>query len=353
MDPNQQQPATPATEHIEPPIEAVAVANPDALAALEASLAGEAPPAADEGTVNEPDATAAKESSAATEGEPDDAAAKPDPAATKPDDAPADDAAPKRPSDEFGELPKDAKADTRERFEKLKTSYDAMAVERDEARQVAQQWQEMIASTGATAEQFGSSLQYLSLVNAGTPEGLQQAYDLLSGELASLGKLIGREVPGAYDPLDEFPDLKQRVGDHLIDRADALEIAQAKKTLALSEANTRRTTQQSDDQADLQARLSEVQSFGEQMRASDPLANAKLQAIAPIVKRVVANLPRGEWMGAIREAYAAAVVAPPVQDAPPAVPGTTLRNTSTPGAGASKSPGSALEAMEAALAANR
>lgn len=350
MDPNKEtQPATtPEPVLIEAPEGNLPDVNPDALAALEASLAGESAPAAgtdDDATVNEPDATATTEPSATTEAAPAAPAATAEPAAAKPDDG-----APKRPSDEFGELPADAPAKTRERFETLRTRYDEVIAERDQATQTAQQWQETIASTGATPEQFGSSLQYLSLVNSGSPESLQQAYDLLSGELANLGKLIGREVPGAYDPLADHPDLQQRVEDRMIDREDALEIAQARQQRALSQASSQRTTQATSDQADLQAHLNEVQAFGAQMRASDPLANAKLQAIAPLVKRVVGNLPRSEWVGAIRDAYAAAVVAPPTPAAEPApsVP-TTLRNTSTPGTGATKTPGSALEAMEMAL----
>src|SRR5688572_17464489 len=72
---------------------------------------------------------------------------------------------PKRPSDEFGELDARTSEATRERFNKLKSTYDEVYAEREEARAYAQQWQDTIAATRASPEQFTTTLRYLETLN--------------------------------------------------------------------------------------------------------------------------------------------------------------------------------------------
>lgn len=363
MDPNTAPAAPdPTPDHIEPAAEMLGQADAGILAAMDAALTGE--PAA---TVNEPDATATTEPSATTEGEPaagdatPDAATEVQPTAAKPDEAvEGATEGEKRPSDEFGELPKDAKAETRERFDTLKTKYDevhrerdTVTRERDDYKAQAEQWVNTVQSTGASPEQFGSALQYLQAVNSGTPEGLQAAYDIMSKELEALGKMLGREVPGVHDPLADHPDLQQRVEDRLIDRSDALEIAQARQSVKLREQTAAQRTQADTLDRAAQDGLRAVQALGAELRAADPAGfEARTAALKPTIDRVIAKLPPDEWESAIRDLYATVPAAPKPAPAPAPAPAvtTTLRPTSAPaGGGLSKTPGSAFEAMEAAL----
>lgn len=364
MDP-ETTPATPdpthaESNHIEPAAEMLDQADAGVMAAFESALAGGESAAAAE--VNEPDATAAKEPSATTEAAAEpatDEAAKPDAATEAQPPAAAEEG--KRPSDEFGELPKDAKAETRDRFETLKSKYDdvhrerdTLLAERDEYKGQAERWVETVSSTGASPEQFGQSLQYLQAVNSGTPEGLQAAYDLLSKELEALGKIIGRPA-GAYDPLDDHPDLKQRVDDNFIERTDALEIAQARAARNMPRPAAAGAQPAMSPEA--QAGLQRVQAVGAELRAADPHFEAKTKMLQPTIERVIAKMPPDAWEGAIRDLYAnapapvvAAPAPPAAASAAPAVT-TTLRPTSAPSAsGLTRQPGSALEAMDAALA---
>lgn len=372
MDPNE------TDTHIEPAAEAlVDVSNTGALAALEAYLSGEpapvpAQPDPKPGDALPPPDSAPRAPEGDGESDPDDNAPPSDP--PKPDDKKtvvptpdsADDpttppltpGAPKRPSDEFGELPKDAKAETRERFETMKTKYDGLSQERDNYRDQASKWVETVQSTGATPDQFGMALGYLKAVNAGTPEGLNEAYEMMLGELQTIAKALGKDIPGIVDPLEDFPDLKARVDDdeatNPLTREDALQIAQSRRVATMrQEAQTQ--TQQSQAQTNaVNAGLTAVKAFGEGKRVSDPLFAQKTAAIKPLVERVVANLPPDQWLGAVQELYANANVA-----APPHAPtqandpplNTPLRPTSVPGPGGNhdKTPGSAYEAVDMML----
>jgi hypothetical protein len=366
----------PNEEHVEPAPEMLGeVSNAGALAAIDAALSGQPAPTPPVETpkadpqpgdaLPPPDsAPQAPEGDGATD--PNDNAPASEP--PKPDDKktevptdpkadePAVDPKPdggmqKKPSDEFGELDKDVPPKTRERFETMKGRYDAVVGERDAFKQQASEWVETVKSTGATPEQFGMSLNYLKLVNDGTPESLQKAYDIMAGEMAVLAEALGREVPGVHDPLAKHPDLAKRVEEDTLDRADALEIAAGRQRTKLAEASATAATAGGEQQAAVDAGLRAVAAYGDVKRTTDPHYAAKTAAIKPLVERVVANLPPDQWAQSIKELYEAqpdpVVAAAP----PPVVPQTPIRPTSTPGVGGGldKKPGNALEAVNAAL----
>lgn len=263
-------------------------------------------------------------------------------AGEKPDD---------RPSDEFGELPKDVKAETRERFEAVKVKYDALAEERDRAALAADTWHKTITSTGASPEQFGQALMILREINSGTPEGLRRAYDEITAMSSGIAKQLGLPAPGV-DPLADHPDLQQRVEDNLLEREDALEIAAARAGRRLSETVQERRSEQSQAEFAHQSGLQAVAALGARIKAANPAEfDAKFPFIKPMIDNVIAMLPPDQWTGAIERAYAELPM--PAQAAPaaqvPRVP-APIRPGAGVGAGVVKEPGSALEAMEAALA---
>lgn len=342
--------APPQEEHIEPAEAMLQPADEGALAAVTAALAGEPPPevpASDEAPEG-----AASTATDETPKQPEEA--KPEEAKPEAPVADKTDEPTKRPSDEFGELDKDVPARTRERFDAMKTSYDKLSEERDSAVEQANKWVETVQSTGATPDQFGMTLEYLQHVNSGTPEGLSKAFDMMLGELTVLANALGREVPGIVDPLAAHPDLLKRVEDEDIDRAGALELAQARATNKLAKVSNDVRAETNARKSSTDAGLQAVTEFGARMRASDPAYAQKAAAITPIIERVIGNLPPSQWVAAIEDAYkavshiqpAAAPAPDPVVTAP-----KPLRPTSTPGAGdVVKQPGSALEAVNAALA---
>lgn len=252
----------------------------------------------------------------------------------------------KRPSDEFGELPATVSAKTRERFDAMRGKYDELHGEREAARASEQKWIDTVQSTGATPQQFGATLSYLQAVNSGTKAGMEAAYEMMSGELATLGKALGREVPG-YDPLTDHPDLLERVERADLERADALELAQARAGRNFDQATTQHSQSAAAQQAETDAGLAAVSAFGLQMKATDPNYVAKTAAMKPLVERVVSAMPPSQWAAAIKDIYDNIQVAAPV----PAYT-APIRPTSSPsnGAGVTKAPGSAREAVDAALA---
>lgn len=363
-------------QHVEPAEAMLLTADPGALAAMDAALGitpetppapVDAPPADPQpGDTLAPPDSAPKAPEGDAESDPDDNAPasqppKPDdkktevPTDPKADDPAVDPTKQAKPSDEFGELPADVPVKTRERFDAMKGKYDEVTAERDSYKEQASGWVETVKSTGATPEQFGMSLQYLKAVNSGTPEGLRAAFDIMKSEMTVLAEALGEEVPGFHDPLAKHPDLLKRVNDEdseaPLTRKDALEIAGARQRDALAAHSRDRTNTDTAEQARVDTGLQQVATFGELKKATDPHYAVKTAAIRPLVERVVSNLPPEQWAASIKELYEAqpnpVVAAPP----PPPVPPTPIRPTGTPaaGGGLDKKPGSALEAMNAAL----
>lgn len=349
------------------PVESLQTPNAGALAAMQGALADMKPadaPPSDPPAAPPVDPAAQPVDPAAPPADPaappaDPAAPPVDPAAPPADPAtpPADpaappaDAPPKRPSDEFGELPKDAKAETRERFEVMRTKYDSVVGERDEARAAAQQWYDTISSAGSP-EQFGEALQVVRDVNAATPESWKRAYDTLTRQAGILAKALGMPAEG-YDPLDEHPDLKARVAESVdFTRDDALLIAQARKQGTLHQTVAAREDQAAQQRRAQDDGIAQVRTLGDTLRAKDAAGfQSKLPALTAIIETVVASLPPDQWVGKIQAAYdkipAAAAPTPP--PTPPVVP-NPLRPGVAGSVGVDKQPTTALEAVSQALA---
>ena len=283
-------------------------------------------------------------------------AAEPEPepepkAESKPEEKP-EAKAEEKPSDEFGTLEDSVPEKTRERFQSIKDKYDLMVAERDAVRSEADQWIEAVTSTGTNPEQFGMALTWLKKLNSRDPKDMEDAYAIMQNELQVLGKTLGKPMPGVYDPLDEYPDLKQKVDEGLMDDAAAQEVAQARAMRKLSES-TRQNDQQTADQKKLyDDTLAQVREFGAQLQASDPFFQQKMQYMEPIITAAVSSgAPPENWLKIIKGAYDK--LPNPVAPAPVAkdpVP-DPIRPTGTTAAsgGIEKEPGSELEAVNQAL----
>lgn len=168
----------------------------------------------------------------------------------------------------------------------------------------------MVQDTGATPEQYGMSLDYLKVVNAangGDRAAAERAYEMVSGELATLAKLIGKPVPGVHDPLEAHVDLKQMVADGDITPAAALEMAQLRQGRQLDDGRQRlidqqKERQQQQDQASAQG-VASLNALGAELAAADPHYAAKAPALVAALQEIRDKVPPAAWAATARALY--------------------------------------------------
>jgi len=206
-----------------------------------------------------------------------------------------------KPSDEFGELDEDAKPATKERFATMKTRFDEVSEELNHVSAQNEAWMNTIQRTGASPDQLGASLEYLQDINTGTPESLERAYETMQNELKVLAKALGKEAPG-YDPLESYPDLKQKVEEGYIDKEDALEIAGARTKANIQEIRPepQTTTPEQEREAGTQA----LAQLGARLRSEDPMYDKKIPVIKQIVEDVVTSGASPDtWVKLVEKGY--------------------------------------------------
>jgi len=305
-------------------------------------------PESESGTEPEPDAEGEPEPDAVETPKP---KKDPDPAPEPQSDEGTKPAVPERPSDEFGALDKDVPEKTKERFEAIKSKYDALIEERDTVKAESTKWVETITSTGTNPEQFGMALEYLSAVNSGSRSGMEKAYSFMQEEMRVLAQALGKQAPGVYDPLSEHADLKERVDSGMLDESDALELVQARAAQRFDAASEKTRSEETQKQSMTNNALAEIRTLGEQLRSRDPFFQAKMPYLKPIIESVVAaGGPPSGWVAAVERAYRALPM-PTIQPTAPAAPHApnSIRPGTGMGAGLTKEPGSAMEALDMAL----
>jgi hypothetical protein len=341
--------AAPAAE-TKAPTEAEVIKGFDA--AVEAETKGEAPPA-----------PKAKKEAATPEANTDPPPVEKTPEQIAAEKAIADDPAKKAEADRDAAIEKEIvdskmKPATAERFRELAKRPTPAEVEKQLAplkvrAEQADQWEGIIAESRATPDQLNNALGYLQAINSGNPVSMGKAYDSMLQEVAWLGKQLGREVPGLFDPLAEHADLKAKVDGGDMARADALEIARHRAEALRASANaTRQTETQNAEQgrkAAIDGGIAALNTLGQSLKAANPDVYAKK---FPLLKDDLAyardNLPPDKWVGFIQRAYERITIAAP-PPAPPPVGHVPLRPTGT-AAGQNAKPKNALEAFDMGMA---
>lgn len=217
----------------------------------------------------------------------------------------------------------------------------------------AVEWDSTVQSTGASPEQFGAALGYLALINSGDPGKMKQAYDAMQTEQAWLAKQLGLTAPG-YDPLDEDPELKQKVADGLVPREVAERTIAAERAAKLRETRQARETETEKQAREyreaVQAATQEIAVLGTQLKAADPVGfPARLAAITPGIRVIQAKLPPSEWPSAIKELFDETPAPTPVPR--PRVGNMPLRPAGHAAGNMQRKPTNDMEAFEAGLAA--
>lgn len=181
----------------------------------------------------------------------------------------------------------------------------------------------MVTDTGTTPEQYGMALDYLGLISKasrGDMAAADQAYTVMSKELAVLAQMLGKEVPGVHDPLAAHADLLAEVQAGDLPRARALEIASTRAQGQFTSSAQRQ--QQEQEQAAQQAELAGIdwlKQFDADARAQDPNYLAKRPALNEAVAQIRSTLHPSKWPEATALAYAR-IQAPAPAAAAPAAP---------------------------------
>ncbi|WP_414497712.1 hypothetical protein [Stenotrophomonas maltophilia] len=181
---------------------------------------------------------------------------------------------------------------------------------------------QMVVETGASVEQYGMALDYLGLISKaqqGDMVAAEKAYTTMTGELAALAKLLGKEVPGVHDPLANHQDLRAEVEAGDLPRARAVEIAgQRDRTAYTGSVERQRTESQQAVEQARQDAFDGLQAYDAEMKATDPSYLAKREVLQGHVKAIMATYPPREWER--RTAIAYASIKLPEQQMTPAAP---------------------------------
>ncbi|WP_439448641.1 hypothetical protein [Stenotrophomonas sp. ATs4] len=181
---------------------------------------------------------------------------------------------------------------------------------------------QMVMETGASSEQYGMALDYLAMISKagqGDMAEAEKAYTMLSGEVAALAKILGKEVPGVHDPLAAHSDLRSEVEAGDLPRARAIEIAGQRDRTAYAGGVERQRTesQQAAEQAE-QKGIDWLKRFDVEMAQEDPGYAVKRPQLSEAVRQIREQFHPSEW--AQRTALAYARIQAPVAAAAPAAP---------------------------------
>lgn len=182
----------------------------------------------------------------------------------------------------------------------------------------------MVMDTGASAEQYEQTLDFLTVLNkgmAGDRAAAEKAFEMVGAEYAAMARALGKEVPGVFDPLAEHKDLQDEIKAGDITRERALEIAAARRlTAARQQADSSNAQADAHERATAQGRDA-LATWDQSMRA-DPAYLAKRPILDKLVANIRRTLPPAQWLQATQEAYAAIPNLPAAQapSPPPAKP---------------------------------
>lgn len=216
----------------------------------------------------------------------------------------------------------------------------------------ADEWERVVTSTGATPEQFGTALNYLSAINSGDPKLMGPALDNMVKEVEWLAGKLGREVPGASDPLKAHTDLAREVEEGQLTRARALEIINQRALAERNGEQAQRFQQEQQHRQTVDQAMTNIAALNEKLKTSDPAFLQKLPLLQPALEIIRGSLPPNQWAAAVERAYLAlpAMAPPPPKPSVAAVP---LRPTGNAPAAQVRVPKNDAEAFDMGVASVR
>ncbi len=249
-------------------------------------------------------------------------------------------------------IPKDLKQETQDRMRSLVKIAKEREAELTQSRETFDTVINGIKATGSTPEQYGEALSWLSLFNSPKVEDRKAAYELVEQVADRMATLLGIDR-AVSDPLKGHQDLIDAVKGGKATMEMAKEVARTRNANKFTgDINAGQQRQQQTEQqarAEHEQAKTDLNTFDKEMRAKDPLYDAKRKLIVPILQPLFKTIPKSQWAQAYKQAYAQARVQPKgkINGAPRGQP---LRANKNPAGGQSRAPSSALEAMNAGIA---
>ncbi len=252
-------------------------------------------------------------------------------------------------------IPKGLKQETSDRIRTLiKTTRD-LTTERDQVRAEFDTIVNGIKGTGATPEQYGEVLSWVSLFNSPNPEAKRQAYQLVEDVATRMALSLGIDR-NVGDPYAKHPDIKDALAKGQITPVYAKELARQRDQAGFrNQIETHQQTtqqQQAAQQQELQTARTSLNTLEQQLKASDPLYQRKRDQLVPVLKPLFAQLRPSQWPAAFQEAYKNVRLERGGQPmgGNRIVPKNQPMRAKNPAGNSARQPSSALEAISGALA---
>lgn len=214
-----------------------------------------------------------------------------------------------------------------------------------ERAKAADEFEQVIAETGATPEQYGETIKFLSLFNGGTREQMREALKIVQAQAEHISKALGEELPGVYDPLSEHDDLRLEVESGDITRKRALEIASQRASSRYVESRSQEQAKTQQAQHEYSQAIQTLNALGAKLKASDPDYESKVDYLKPAIALIREKYPPSEWARQVAAAYQM-LPKPKGASVPPPGP---VRSVANPSLAATPKPKSAMEALEMGL----
>lgn len=223
------------------------------------------------------------------------------------------------------------------------------------------EWVQHVVDTGATPEQYGMTLDYLSDIGAagrGDMAAAERAFEKVMGEAKALATMLGRSIEGVHDPLEAHPDLRDLVDEMAIPREKAIELARDRDRAKAVEQGQAQMAEQGRAQQEQDEGTRQLIVVDSKLRAEVPGYDHIRPALNAAATRIRATVHPSQWGQAVWEEAQALIPliprqAQPAQPERPPVGRVPLRGAGTHGRMQQAQFDDPLAALDAGIAAVR
>ena len=212
------------------------------------------------------------------------------------------------PADELYSEPEGLKPKAQERFRSLVEANKSKDQELEESRNTVAEIQKTIQNTGISPEEFGGLLDFARMATSQSPDEKKQAFQIAKNEMQRLAKEIGVEE-GGVDLLEGYQDLQEKVDNYELDRNDAVELANARRsqqrTLEQQQLVNQQQQQNINQQSEIQKSTEEISTFMVDRQKTDIDFEAKEKYLMGQVQSIQQQYPPSQWPAVVAQLYSA------------------------------------------------
>ena len=250
--------------------------------------------------------------------------------------------------------PEGLKPKAQERFRALVDNNKQVTQELDTAKNAMAEIHKTVESSGMSAEEFGLMLSYAQMANSGQKDDHEYAFKMIETEYKRMALKLGVEVEG-MEPADlfaDYPDIKEKVDGYELSKEDALEIVNARKKLK-PETQGQQPFSQSppapvNDAEEKAEAIEGVKNFMANMEKTDIDFKSKESVLLEQVEEIQKNYPVAQWPVIVKQLYNN-IGRLGSQNKQARKTGNSALLKSTPNAGSTAAPKTALDAVKFAL----